>query len=102
MGKAGLRCNYDIITSPAVDSTTVTAVLMAMLHALGSVTGTWYHETGKRGLGGGLHCPSASSYYYCWLVLCVLLQYNTIQYNTVMKLHDTLKSENAEVLVLAS
>jgi len=34
IGKAGLRCNYDVITSPAHDSVTATA-----LHAAGSVTG---------------------------------------------------------------
>jgi len=54
--KAGLRCNYDVITSPAHDSATATA-----MHAVCSVTGARYCKTGKRGLGRGLHCPTASS-----------------------------------------
>jgi len=55
--KAWLRCNYDVITSPAHDSATATA-----MHAACSVTGARYRETGKTGLGGGMHCPIASSF----------------------------------------
>jgi len=39
--------NYDVITSPA--------------HYRQR---DWYRDTGKTCLGGGMHCPSASSYYY--------------------------------------
>ena len=53
IGKAWLSWNYEIITSPAHDNTTAAA-----LHAACSVTGANYRETGKMGLGGGLHCPS--------------------------------------------
>jgi len=59
VGKAGLRCNYDVITLLSHDSVTATA-----LHAACSVTGARYRETGKRGLGGGMHCPSAWSFVY--------------------------------------
>jgi len=62
IGKAWLRCSYDIITSMAHDSVTVTALHTATLHAACSVTGARYHETGKTGLGGGMHCPSPSSF----------------------------------------
>ena len=44
-----MRCNYDVITSPAHASATATA-----LHAAWSVTGARYRETGKTGLGGGM------------------------------------------------
>jgi len=54
--EASVRCNYDVITSPAHDITTVSA-----LHAASSVTGARYCETGQTGLGGGMHCPSAFS-----------------------------------------
>jgi len=56
IGKARLRCNYDVITSPADDSATATA-----LHAACSVIGARYRDTGETELDGGTHCPSASS-----------------------------------------
>jgi len=43
--KAWLCCNYDVITSPAQDSSTATAAL----HTACSVTGTQYCETVKTG-----------------------------------------------------
>jgi len=52
IGKGKLDC----AASPAHDSATATA-----LHAACSVTGARYRETGNTGLGGGMHCPSASS-----------------------------------------
>jgi len=53
IGKAWLHSSYNIITSPAHDSATATA-----LHAACSVTGAGYHETGKTSLGGGLYSLS--------------------------------------------
>jgi len=44
MEKAWLRCSYDVITSPAQDSATATA-----LHVACSITGARYRETGKDG-----------------------------------------------------
>jgi len=52
-----MRCNYDVNTSPAHASATATA-----LHAAWSVTGARYRETGKTGLGGGMHCHMACSW----------------------------------------
>jgi len=48
IGKAELCCNYDVITSPAHDSA--------------KVAGARYRETGETALGGGMLCPSASSF----------------------------------------
>jgi len=61
IGKVRLRCSYDVITSPAHESLTATALLATALHAACSVTGARYRETGKTALGVGVHCPCPSA-----------------------------------------
>jgi len=52
-----------------------------------------YHDTGKKCLGGGMHCPSASSYYqvfYCKDTrCCVLFPIRRLQLLVYMHIYST-------------